>query len=56
MTVNEEKRKRLLDDSTVEEIERIIRRGNKAEIKMENKNAVVVEIKRRVTVKQPTTG
>ena len=47
---------RYLTDEVIEQITRIVRHGNIAEVKKENTNLVVVEIERRVRTKAAITG
>ena len=56
MTTEKSTNARLLDAEAIAEIERIVKRGNKAEIKKEKDKIVVVEIKRQVKYKSSATG
>lgn len=51
-----EKRKILLTEETICEIERIIRHGGIVEVKKEKNDVLIIEIKRRVTQRTPITG
>ena len=42
-----------MTDDVIETINRIIKKGNVAEVKKEKDNIVVVEIKRKVNIKRP---
>lgn len=43
-------------DEVVQEISKIIKRGNSAELKKENNKLVVVEIQRKAKIKTSITG
>jgi len=47
---------RYFTPETIAQIERIVKHGNIAEVKIERQNVVVVEIERRVRSKTAITG
>lgn len=47
---------KMFTDEVAEEVWRILKRGNSAELKKENGKLVIVEIQRKVKIKTSATG
>lgn len=48
--------KSLFSDEVIDEVERIIKKGNTVELKREKDKLVIVEIQRKVKIKKSTIG
>ena len=48
--------KSLFTDEVIDEVERIIKKGNTVELKRERDKLVIVEIQRKVKIKKSTIG